>query len=196
MGLLSEPNQMCRQQAAQRPAGPALPCPMQDASAILCCRAVPVLQHLAFVSPNAAELVAMAQAAHAAQQRQPNLTATSSQPPPPPPPSPPPPQQQQSPQQQESSSMQRSRQPQGSEAGSEARGLLRRLAPHLAVLLQVCAAGFYSQTQFLLYPSKQPTCNRSIHGVFTAATLHSGVGNLHGVQSRRTLRIVYYNNTP
>ena len=98
-----------------------------------------MLQHLTFVSPNAAELVAMAQAAQAAQQRRPEPAATSSQPPPPPS------LQQQRhlhlPQQPVSDSTQQSRRQQGAEAGGEARGMLRRLAPHLAVLLQVSAPG-------------------------------------------------------
>jgi hypothetical protein len=100
-------------------------CAMPDAFAVLCCRAMSVLQHLAFVSPNVAELVAMAQAASSVQQRRPNQTAASSQPPPLPP------------------LQQQQQQQQRAEAGGNTRGLLLQLAPHLAVLLQVSALGFH-----------------------------------------------------
>ena len=135
----------CLTQEGVPMAGGALPCrpwPCLDTGAVTCCRAVSVLQHLAFVSPNAAELVAMAQALHAAQQRRPDQTFTSSQPPLPP--LPPPPPQYLQPPQQVCSSLQQSQQQQGAEAGSEARGLLQRLAPHMAIMLQVSAVGVYA----------------------------------------------------
>lgn len=121
---------------------------MTDMTARLRYRAVEVLQHLTFVSPNATELVAMAQAVYAAQQRWHGQSAHSHQALLPPVSRPPLPlqQQQQQPQQQPASnSTQQSQQQEGAEAGGESRGLLQRLAPHLAVLLQVSAADFLAR---------------------------------------------------
>ena len=97
-------------------------------------RATAVLQHLAFVSPNAAELAAMAQAAcEALHQRRPQHTAHGSRPPPP--------QEQRNERHlRASSQLEAAPLQQGAEAGGGPRGVVAPLVPYLAVLLQVGAS--------------------------------------------------------